>query len=330
MLRLGLCCLFIKEPIRFRTTTAAATLRQDRIEALHRLSALCLANAKALLSALEYCAAQGIGDFRITSQILPLRTHPVAGYRVEELPDARRITAAFRQCGRFARRHGLRLTFHPDQFVLLSSPRPEVTANSVAELDYQAEVAEWVQADVINIHAGGAYGDKPAALARLAKALAGLPDRVRKRLTLENDERVYTPRELLPFCRAEGVPLVYDVHHHRCRPDGYTVAQATDRALATWHREPLFHVSSPKDGWRKPQPNRHHDYVHPRDFPREWLHLDCTVEVEAKAKELAVLRLARYLHKHGAMGVSPPASAARQGRLAPPAGMAGKGRPTLF
>jgi UV DNA damage endonuclease len=299
MLRLGLCCIFINEPIRFRRTTAAAVMRLDRAEALDRLSALCLANAKALLSALEYCAAHGIGAFRVNSQILPLRTHPQAGYRVAELPAARRIVAGFRQCGRYARDHGLRLTFHPDQFVLLSSPRPDVTRSALAELEYQAEVAEWVHADVINIHAGGGYGDKPAALARLRKALARLPARVRSRLTLENDERVYTPRDLLPFCRSERVPLVYDVHHHRCLPDGYSVEQATALTLETWDREPLFHVSSPRDGWRKPQPNRHHNYINPRDFPRVWLSTDCTVEVEAKAKELAVLRLARFLSKHG-------------------------------
>jgi UV DNA damage endonuclease len=129
----------------------------------------------------------------------------------------------------------------------------------------------------------------------MGRSLERLPGRVRKRLTLENDERVYAPRDLLPFCRSEQVPLVYDVHHHRCLPDGYSVEQVTDLALATWNREPLFHVSSPRDGWRGPQPSRHGDFIAPRDFPREWLHKDLTVEVEAKAKELAVLRLARYL-----------------------------------
>jgi UV DNA damage endonuclease len=299
MIRLGLCCLFLNEPIRFRTATARAVMRMDRAAALDRISSLCLHNGRALLQALEYCVTHGIGDFRVNSQILPLRTHPEAGYSVSDLPEARKIIAVFRQCGRFAQDHALRLTFHPDQFILLSSPRPAVTESSMAELDYQAEVAEWVNADVINIHAGGAYGDKRAALTRLRRTLRRLPDRVRRRLTLENDERNYTPRDLLAFCRAEEVPLVYDVHHHRCLPDGYTVARATDLAAATWNREPLFHVSSPKEGWRGPRPSRHHDYINPRDFPREWLRGAFTVEVEAKAKELAVKRLAKYMRSHG-------------------------------
>jgi len=41
------------------------------------------------MEALEFCAAHGIGSFRIQSQILPLKTHPQAGYRIEELPEAK-------------------------------------------------------------------------------------------------------------------------------------------------------------------------------------------------------------------------------------------------
>ena len=97
--------------------------------------------------------------------------------------------------------------------------------------------------------------------------------------------RVYTPADLLPLCKTKGVPLVYDVHHHRCNPDGLTVEQATAMAIATWDREPLFHISSPLAGWDGPRPARHHDFIVPEDFPACWRRLCITVEVEAKAKE---------------------------------------------
>ena len=148
---------------------------------------------------------------------------------------------------------------------------------------------------MINIHAGGAYGDKTSALKRLAAVIERLSSAVRTRLTLENDDRTYTPRDLLPLCARIGVPLVYDVHHHRCRPDGLSVAEVTARAAATWNREPLFHLSSPLEGWKGPKPARHHDYIDPADLPAEWLDLDLTVDVEAKAKELAVKTLRAYL-----------------------------------
>lgn len=294
-LRLGLCCQFAREPIKFRTTTATAMLRLSRSERLARLSELGLANADALLASLRFCAAQAIGAFRINSQILPVKTHPQAGYEIHELPRARDIVARFRECGSFARAHNLRLSFHPDQFVVLNSPNKQTLAHSLAELNYHAEVAEWVGADTINLHGGGAYGDKPAALRRLRENIEHLPGFVRSRLTLENDDKIFSPSDLLPVCAATKVPLVYDVHHHRCRPDGLSVTAATERAAATWNREPLFHISSPLAGWRGPRPERHHDYINPRDFPAIWKGLAATVEVEAKAKELAVLELLAWL-----------------------------------
>jgi UV DNA damage endonuclease len=290
-LRLGLCCQFTREPIKFRATTVTAMLRLPRPARLARLADLCRANAEALRAALEFCAGHGIGAFRIISQILPVKTHPEAGYAIDELPGSLDIMARFRECGQFARANHLRLSFHPDQFVVLNSPNPRTLAHSLAELRYQAEVAEWVGADTINIHGGGAYGDKSAALDALRRNIESLPAPVRSRLTLENDDKVYTPSDLLPVCADTDAPLVYDAHHHRCLPDGLSVAEASERARTTWRAEPLFHISSPLEGWDGPKPERHHDYIDPRDFPAEWLGWPLTVEVEAKAKELALARL---------------------------------------
>jgi UV DNA damage endonuclease len=272
-------------------------LRLPRAERLTRLAELCRDNSEALLASLRFCATHGIGAFRINSQILPLKTHPEAGYEMADLPGGHEVVLRFRQCGVFAREHDVRLSFHPDQFVVLNSPNDRTLAHSLAEVDYQAEVAEWVGADTLNIHGGGGYGDKAAALTALRRNIERLPDRVRSRLTLENDDRVYTPSDLLPVCADTEVPLVYDVHHHRCLPDGLSIEAATERAVATWNREPLFHISSPLEGWAGPKPERHRDYINSSDFPLDWKNLSLTVEVEAKAKELAVLRLLTWLGK---------------------------------
>lgn len=259
----------------------------ERPAALAKLSRLCLENADALLAALEHCATHDIGCFHINSQI--------CGYAVADLPDADEIVRRFKGCGRFVKKHNLRTSFHPDQFVVLNSPRPEVVESSLQEIEYQAEVAAWVGADVVNIHGGGAFGNKQQALDRFARSVDRLSARARKRLTVENDDKIYTPADLLPLCKATGIPLVYDVHHHRCHPDRLTIEQATKKALATWNREPLFHISSPLAGWDGPKPERHHDYIDVTDFPDCWRRKKITVEVEAKAKELAVERLQEQL-----------------------------------
>ena len=297
-LRLGLCCQFATQPIKFCTTTATALARLRRREQLARIATLCEANAASLLAALEYCAAHGIRSFRISSPILPVKTHPTVGYRVEQLPGADAIVAAFRRCGAFARRQGVRTGFHPDQFVVINSLDPGIVSRAIADIESQAEIAEWTHADTVNIHGGGGYGDKPAALERFRRNLELLSPRARACLTVENDDRTFTPADLLPVCCREGVPLVYDVHHHRCCPDGLSVAEATAAARVTWKkREPLFHLSSPIYGWKGRYPERHHDYIDPIDFPAVWRGWALTVEVEAKAKELAAAKLQADLER---------------------------------
>jgi UV DNA damage endonuclease len=113
------------------------------------------------------------------------------------------------------------------------------------------------------------------------------------------------------LCRAEGIPLVYDVHHHRCKPDGMSEEEATEQAVATWNRELLFHISSPLEGWTGPKPERHHDFIEMKDFPRCWRELTVTVEVEAKAKEVAVLKLKKQLDRRIKVSSSPTASGPR-------------------
>jgi UV DNA damage endonuclease len=293
MLRLGLCCLFNQAPIRFRSATAKFVRPLDRPAQLVKLSELCLDNARSLVTAVEEVHRLGFGSFRVSSPLLPLYTHPEVGYHLGDLPDAREITATLRSVKALKEKYQIRLSFHPDQFTLLSSPRPEVTAASLKDLDYQVMLADLIGADVINIHGGGVYGDKQSALSRLVKEISALPEAIRSRLTLENDDRSYTVEDLLPVCGQLDIPLVYDVHHHRCNPDDLTVAAATEACLQSWRRlgrEPYFHISSPKHGWNS-NPGPHADFIDIADFPAEWQGLDATIDVEAKAKELAVLKL---------------------------------------
>ena len=293
MLRLGLCCIFHQAPIKFRSTTAKSLLRLERSEQLERLGRLCLDNSRALLAALDEVQRLGFGAFRVLSSLFPLYTHQQVGYQLDDLESSAEIRQVLKVVQQRQEAYQLRLSLHPDQFVLLSSPRTEVTASSLQELAYQAELAELIGADVINIHAGGVYGDKPAALQRLAQQIEKLPDPIRRRLTLENDDISYSVADLLPLCEEYRIPLVYDVHHHRCNPDGLSIEEATTACLESWDRvgrEPYLHISSPKQGWEG-NPKPHADYIDYADFPREWLTLKATLDVEAKAKEPAVLKL---------------------------------------
>ncbi len=301
MIRYGLCCIFKERPIKFKDIRACSMSKFARKEQLSKISSVCLGNSRSLLDAMVELQGLGIGAFRILSQFFPLYTHPEVGYEIGDLPDRLEIISVLKEVADFRRRHDIRLSFHPDQFVVLSSPHAHVVDISVRELDYQAALSEIVGADVINVHVGGTYGDRNAALKRFASNFRKLSGPARKRLTLENDDVSYTPSNIRSLCEGLGIPLVYDVHHHRCNPDGMSVGEATRLCVETWRgsgREPYFHISSPKGGWDAADPRRHADFVDASDFPEEWrrLHQGFTLDVEAKAKEKAVVRLMRQVN----------------------------------
>jgi UV DNA damage endonuclease len=284
----------VDAPIHFRTATATYVLKLPARQRWTYLREIARHNADSLTQAIAQCHALGIGAFRINSQILPLGTHPKAGYTIPQLDPSGAIRKAFRSAGAAAKRAGVRLSFHPDQFVVVNSERESVVAGSLDELEFQAEIAALVGADVIVIHGGGKAGGIEASVARLEAGLRRLSRRARSRIALENDDRSFTPSDLLPLCERLRIPLVYDVHHHRCLPDALSVEEATRRAMATWRgREPHFHLSSPRTGWNGSDPRPHADYLDPRDMPPAWRPMTLTVDVEAKAKERAVVAIAR-------------------------------------
>ena len=309
MIRFGLCCIFHDQPVKFRHVTASNVIGLAESERLRRLSAICLDNSFALEQALLTVNLLGIGAFRIMSQILPLYTHPQAGYVLEALPDAAAIIDKFAKVREFHREHDIRLSFHPDQFIILSSPEERVFQNSLRELEYQCMVADLTGAENVNIHLGGVYGSKADAIERFAARFPALPESVKRHLTLENDDISYTVEDLYPLCMKLKIPLVYDVHHHRCNPDGLSVQQATELCAGLWResgREPHFHISSPKNGWGSGNSRPHADYIDVNDFPECWLDLDFTLDVEAKAKEAAILRLREDLQRKFKRCGAPP------------------------
>ncbi len=301
MIRLGLCCIFLKEPIKFNYTTVRIIKGfKTRTEQLQKLSDVALNNSLTLLDAVKACKRLEIGAFRVMSQILPIYSHPECGYKLDELPDAKHIYANFAAVKFFAENNNIRLSFHPDQFNILASPHAKVVVNSICELEYQCMAADLIGADDVTIHMGGCYGDKAATLRRFINNFKYIPELLKRHLTLENDDISYTVEDLYPLCMETGLPLVYDVHHHRCLPDRLSIGEATEKSVETWKkagREPHFHISSPRDGWGESNPRMHAEYIDINDFPEEWKEEmpDFTLDIEAKAKELAVVKLSRQL-----------------------------------
>lgn len=302
-MRFGLCCQFADDAsFRFRTTTVAHLTRLVAADpagatAFEFYRVLVEHNLATLERVLAWCDRHGVTAFRIGSDLWPRATHALVRPWVDTLfADATVVM----QCARireFARANDIRLSEHPDQFLVGNSLRPDVVRSTMLELEWRAQLGSALGVDVLCIHVGSGAPDADAALWRWEETLAGLSADVRRLIAFENDDRTFTPEQILPACLAWDIPLVYDAHHHRVNPDGLDEDEATLFALATWgEREPHFHLSSPREGWEARDARPHHDVIDIEDWPTIWTELldagvRFTVDIEAKGKERAIFAL---------------------------------------
>lgn len=290
-MRLGYPCINLSLDCRPSRTFRLANLTWDRLRETVAGNLACLERI------LRWNAERGLLFFRITSDLVPLASHPANRYPWDEFfaPDFARI-------GAFIRAAGMRISMHPGQYTLLNSPRPEVVAAARADLAYHARVLDLLGLDrtaKIQIHIGGLYGDKSAALARFIREVEGLDPAVRARLVVENDERLFNLDDCLAVSRETGLPVLLDVFHREVYPDGRTLSEALAAAAATWGPQdgpPMVDYSSPLPGGRPGSHAHTLDEAHFRRFLEESRPHDFDLMLEVKDKERSALRALEILN----------------------------------
>ncbi|MCS6828424.1 MAG: hypothetical protein NZ553_17550 [Caldilinea sp.] len=259
----------------------------------------------------EYLHRRRIRFYRLAGQLAPYLTHPSLPAFHRQLDECANELAA---TGDLIRQFGLRVTLHPGYYVQLSAPDEGPVQRAHAELSAATALLDAMGLDqdaVVVVHVGGVYGEADAARSRFVTRFLALPERVRRRLALEHDDRRFSFEDALWIHRRTGIPVVLDVLHLRCfNPERRTLGEALVAALATWppSQHPKIHFSSPRtalrivrtvDGERlqPPLPNQHSDFVDPFAFielvelARQLRVRPFDVMLEAKAKDLALLRL---------------------------------------
>ncbi|HEY8616508.1 UV DNA damage repair endonuclease UvsE [Phenylobacterium sp.] len=263
---------------------------------------------------LDYLASRRIDMYRLSSDLAPYATHP-------DMPQFHGMVAEsdaeLRALGAKAKQLGMRLSFHPSQFVLLNSPDESLTKKSIWDLASQAEMLDRMELGpeaVMVTHVGGVYGDLVESRARWARRWETLPDHVRSRLVLEHDDVRFSAADVLWIHERTGVRCVFDYQHFWClNPERLEMIDVLRRILATWPvgERPKIHFSSPRMELRElvrthpktrkkttallpPVITNHADFTNPFEFARFMRDADglvFDVMLEGKAKDLALLKL---------------------------------------
>jgi UV DNA damage endonuclease len=280
-----------------------------------------------------YLEENAIGFYRMATSLAPYASHPTL---TQFRDQPQRCAGRLAQVGERARALGLRLTTHPGQYTVLNSEDAEVQRLAALELEVQAELLDGMglgPASVVILHVGGAAGGTAAALDRFERGFALLSDAARARLVIENDDRSFGIGAVLELSRRIGRPVAWDILHHHCHdPDGIGDREALELALATWPQgvTPKIHYSTPKTALEErtrrvgrrvertlvlPQLRAHADLIDPIGF-EQFLRdtaaglRDFDVMLEAKGKDLALLRLREQLAARGVVVDGGPAAAA--------------------
>ncbi|MBB6099451.1 UV DNA damage endonuclease [Deinobacterium chartae] len=287
--QLGLVCITRSDSVRFRTLTRTRYLALPEEERFPRLQALYAENLRRLYRALDFCAENDIHLYRMSSDLFPLADLE-GSVGLEVLTE---LQPALAGIGPRAEELGIRLVIHPEQFIVLSSDSPDVVARSIKALEIFGH-----SFDLMGLPRSAwspiiVHGGKSGRAERLGEVIrTRLPETVRARLALENDEYAYGPQEILEVCRSTGVPFVYDAHHHAvsARLGSYedpAVRHFTEAARATWP-QPEWQVVHLSNGRESFNDRRHSDFISLMPsafFDVPW------IELEAKAKDEAIALL---------------------------------------
>jgi UV DNA damage endonuclease len=252
---------------------------------------------------------------RITSDMLSFYTMDEYKpfWQQQDVQDS--LARWFAPIGETARANDVRLSFHPDQFVVLASDREEVVNKSIEEFEYHVDMARWMgfgktfQDIKINVHISGRQG--PDGIKRV---MSRLSPEARNSITIENDEMSWGIEASLEL--ADTCALVLDIHHHWVKTGEYieTNDDRIKRIIDSWRgRRPVIHysvsredqlpnacrVSRPclttllENGHKKQHLRAHSDYYWNKavnDWAmthNDWADIMC----ESKAKNLASFQL---------------------------------------
>lgn len=287
-MKIGYACLTVGVPETTLRTTRKANATNER------LTGLIQNNLLAMEKMLDYNIKQGIQMYRISSDIIPfgsdLETNPLDWVNL--------FQEDFKRLAKKIAKYKIRVSMHPGQYTVLNSNREEVVERAIEDLRYHTKFLDALEVDQshkIILHIGGAYGDKEAAKQRFVSEYQKLDTAIKKRLIIENDDRLYTITDVLDISKQTGAPVVYDNLHNTCNPSEPALSDAEwiRRSKETWSAAdgPMkTHYSQQREDARQ---GAHTEtiYIKPfRDYYTEVAPLDVDIMLEVKDKNLSAVK----------------------------------------
>lgn len=294
-IRLGYACINMQLGSTGISCNRGMIKRTFEAKGVPYASEIVLDNLRDLAKIIQWNSENDFQVYRMSSALFPWMSE----YEIKEMPRFDEIKTGLENAGHLAIKNGQRLSFHPGQFNVLCSPIERIVLNAIKDINQHAEIMDLMGLPIstgypINIHLGGAYGDKESAMERFCENFAKLSQSAKKRLIVENDDKasMFSVVDLHRGVYEKiGIPITFDYHHHRFCTGDLSEEEAIRLASTTWPEgtRQLTHYSSCRKTFEEPtqKAQAHADYVYERikDYG-----LELDIEVESKAKELSIIK----------------------------------------
>ena len=257
-----------------------------------KLDSVIKSNFKSLKNILNYNIKNDIVFFRMTSELIPLLTHPNVKLNLYK------YKSYFKNIGDIIKKNNLRVDIHPSAYTVLNSINEEVVISTINILKNYQKMYKYMDIDsYLILHVGSKANGKKDSINRFIKNFNRLPKEVKKLIILENDDKSFNIRNVLKICKKLNIPMVLDYHHFKINKNNERIEDYIERIFNTWKSTPKIHFSSPKD---KKNKRAHNDYINSDDFISfleriKFTNRDFDVMIEAKKKDEALFRLIREL-----------------------------------
>ncbi|WOO88067.1 UV DNA damage repair endonuclease UvsE [Mollicutes bacterium LVI A0039] len=249
-------------------------------------------NLRVLQDTLKYNLENDILMFRISSDIIPLASHPINNFNWQDV-FKQQLTAI----GTFVKSHRMRVSMHPGQYTIINSPNSDVVERAILDLEYHCNFLDSLgleRTHKLILHIGGVYNDKDAAMSRFITNYDKLPDCVKSRLIIENDDRLFTIADVLNISKQRNIPVVFDNLHHHINPSStHSEHEWIIQSVKTWRREdgaPKLHYSNQNPHKRI---GAHSEYIYIDEFMRFYEQvkdLNVDIMLEVKDKNLSAIK----------------------------------------
>lgn len=255
-----------------------------------RFRSMVTNNISCLRQILEWNWGYNILFFRIASDLIPFASHPICS-----VPWQEEFQDELAMIGDAITSSGMRISMHPDQFIVINSPDPKVVERSVAELSYHADLLDLMKLDEtakIQLHVGGRYNNPAESLSRFVRNYERLEPRIKRRLVIENDDQRFCVSDCLSIHEETGMPVLFDVFHHACHNLGEKLPDIIPQVEKTWTRSDgimMVDYSSQNPEKRR---GSHAEQIDTPDFIRFLevsLPHDMDIMLEIKDKETSAL-----------------------------------------